>query len=316
MQLTIKDLKNITRVIDNLNLTDSVESLCDKVKNLYNYPNGVRLIYSGRVIDITKNLSDYFKEDTNTFVVCMPENSKPPQTQTQAQVQVQVQVQAPTVQTQTQSVQAQSVQAQPESVGYSVEQIQATLILFMQFVRSSPDMLHMFCVDSQSLQNIMLSDLFVNTLLNPILSCTQPIVNAINSQTNISVSIPSFSNINSLFTNGQLSTFPPQSDSSAPTVPSAPSAPTVPSAPSAPSTPSAPSVPSAQTVPNPTYNDDDDDDDEDEDEDEDENKLNELDNLNIEELVSMGFTLETVTETYIMCNKSKEMTASVLVDML
>ena len=205
MQLTVKDLKQVTHVIENLQLTDSVETLCHKVEELYNFTEGVRLIYCGRIIEKTKTLGEYFKEDNNSFIVCMPEKAKTvinppvqePQTQSTNQPNQQTQsTNQPNQQTQSTNQpnqQAQSTNQQAHTT-YTSEQIRALMLVFMQFVRSSPDVFYVFCTNQRAFQELLLSDMFSNMVITPLLEASTQIINAINTNGDITIPIPVITN--------------------------------------------------------------------------------------------------------------------------
>ncbi len=210
MQLTVKDLKQVTHVIDNLELTDSVESLCEKVQTLYNFTDGVRLIYCGRIVEKTKTLGDYFKQDNNSFIVCMPEKAKsivnqPIQTAQSSQPTQSTQPTQPTQPSQTQHNTAQSNRTQThepqtntdqQTHTYTTEQIRALMVVFMQFVRSSPDVFYIFCTNQRAFQELLLSDMFANMVITPMLAASTQIVNAINTNSDISIPVPVLTNNN------------------------------------------------------------------------------------------------------------------------
>jgi hypothetical protein len=209
MKLTLKDLKQSVKTIDGLELDDTIETLMEKAKEMYGYPFGVKLIYCGNILDKQKNLSDYFKDDnTNSFIVCMPEKTKSNSTQaqpTQAQPTQAQPTQAQPTQaqpTQAQPIQAQPTQAQPiqtpdpANVTYNEEQIRAFLIVFTQFMRISPDVFHTYCTSTGSFQNFILSNTFIPTIMRPMLQTSSQVMNAIQTGQNINIPIPIVANTN------------------------------------------------------------------------------------------------------------------------
>jgi len=294
MQLTIKDLKHKEQVIDNLEITDTVESLCEKVKLKYEFTEeiGVKLIYCGRVLDKNKQLSEYFKESGNNYVVCMQDRQK-----TQIQPVQPVQPTQPTQPVQpvqpvqpTQPVQpvqptqptqpTQSVQNQTDM--YSIEQVRAALIVYTQFIHSSPELFYLSCTQPQELINIMATEMFTTTIVRPILATTNQVIDAINnnSEVNVDIAIPIRSINHSIFQQ-RTQAQPQQQQQVQPQQQS--------------------QVPNAPINLFDTTNND---------------NLSQTDLNNIEDLVSLGFPNDIAKQAYIMANKNKEMAASVLFEML
>ncbi len=335
MKLTVKDLKQVTHIIENLELTDSVESLCEKVQALYNFTDGVRLIYCGRIVDKTKTLGEYFKEDNNSFVVCMPEKAKniinsTQETYTQAQAATPSPTPSPTP-TPTQAPSQTNTQARTQT--YTSEQIRALLVVFMQFIRASPDVFYIFCTNQRAFQELLLSDMFANMVVTPMLDASTQIVNAINTNSEISIPVPVLTNNSrqqNIFGNFNQSNQVPNIINTASA-----------NIQSQTSQTSQATHQSQQTQPvqiNQILNsinqlNIEEDNEEDQEAQVDaspinqinqidqhirqaESQLTESDKNNIDELAALGFSTEIVTQTYIMCGKNKEVTASILFELM
>jgi len=64
----------------------------------------------------------------------------------------------------------------------------------MQFVRSSPDVFYIFCTNQRAFQELLLSDMFANMVITPMLDASTQIVNAINTNNDISIPLPLLTN--------------------------------------------------------------------------------------------------------------------------
>lgn len=305
MKLTVKDLKQNSHEIDNIEISDTIESLCVKVKELYGYTDGVRLIYCGRVLDKNKNISDYFNENSTGFIVCMPEK-KPNQPVSQPTSQptsqsfnapIHAQTYVPIQQTPmlTQQTQVPTQQIQNNNL-YTREQVRALIVIFTQFIQTSPDVFHIYCTNQREFQNFLLSNDFMTTILNPMLASASQVVDAINNHQNIDIQIPVVANLNNRNNNRQNNNSNSNNSNNSYT----------------------------EIINNLEQNSD-----QEPEADMEENmidnntsqttnltNLNETDNNNIDELMQLGFTKEIATRAYLMSGKNKEIAASVLFEFI
>ena len=287
MKLTLKDLKQSVKTIDGLELDDTIETLMEKAKEMYGYPVGVKLIYCGNILDKQKNLSDYFKDDnTNSFIVCMPEKTKSNSTQAQPTQAQPSQAQPTQAQpTQAQPTQAQPIQTpDPANVTYNEEQIRAFLIVFTQFMRISPDVFHTYCTSTGSFQNFILSNTFIPTIMRPMLQTSSQVMNAIQTGQNINIPIPIVANTNFNNVTNINNTIQNETEIFDEYVEDVENVENV-----ANNLFAQPSTPA--------------------------NSLNAQDHENIQELTTLGFSVNIVTQAYLMSGKNKEITASLLFEL-
>ncbi len=317
MKLVIKDIKGSTFELDNITEDTSVENISNQVCEKYNYTNGVRLIYCGRILEQNKLVGDYIKNNFSGFIVCIP--NKP----------IINNLQAPTQEAQPTQQQNQETQQTPEVNNnqrtYTIDEIRAVLLIYTQFIRTTPDIFHIFCTNGYSFQEFIMSPIFTNTLLMPFLTASQDILHAVNSHTSVEVTIPT-SNGETVISNTLINTRNTQSQNSVPinTVIQRPPPEILPSGPPSASSSRPVSPPLINTTqpqrsiqtpllnPLPTLTPD--------------NFqqilqtqiqetiLTEEDINNIAELVCLGFQEDLAKRVYILTNKNKSLSASLLFD--
>jgi hypothetical protein len=260
MKLTLKDLKQNTHTVENLELTDTVQSLAEKAKQAFNFPDGVKLIYSGKIMEHDKLLADYFKDNsTNSFVVCMPEKPKPAASNT------------PVTNTLVTNTPVTNTPVPVENT-YTDEQIRAFLLVFTQFMRMNPDVFHIFCTNPNQFQSFILGNTFMTTILRPILQTSTQVVNAIQTGQDIHIPIPVVSNIT---TNTNTNTSSEEESEESEEIET---------------------VPENQNLFTT------------------QNEFSAEDNMNIQELVMLGFPENVATQAYLMSGKNKAVAASLLFD--
>ncbi len=265
MKLTLKDLKQNTHTVENLELTDTVQSLAEKAKQAFNFPDGVKLIYSGKIMEHDKLLVDYFKDNsTNSFVVCMPEKPKPAVSNTPV-------VNTPVTNTPVTNTPVVNTPV-PVVNTYTDEQIRAFLLVFTQFMRMNPDVFHIFCTNPNQFQSFILGNTFMTTILRPILQTSTQVVNAIQTGQDIHIPIPVVSNIT---TNTNTNTSSEEESEESEEIET---------------------VPENQNLFTT------------------QNEFSAEDNMNIQELVMLGFPENVATQAYLMSGKNKAVAASLLFD--
>jgi len=190
MQLTVKDLKSVTHEFTDVDSDLLVSDFALQVKEKYNYPEGVRLIYSGRILDQTKKMSEYFTNMNNGYVVCMPEKTK---NVVPAPASVPAPVPVPVSAPVSASV---STPTPIANTTYTLEQIQAMMMVFARFIKASPDIFYMFSTNDAQFQQFMLSPIFMSGVLQPLASTSNQIVSAVQNGTDINVPIPIFGHTN------------------------------------------------------------------------------------------------------------------------
>lgn len=104
---------------------------------------GVRLIHKGTVMDHAEKLSTYIPDAVGTQIISLPQKKpgKPPASIPPPPVP------APAVVT-------------PPAVAYSVDQVHATLLVLLQFIRSHPVLSFMFMQNMSQLQTMLLDSGF------------------------------------------------------------------------------------------------------------------------------------------------------------
>ena len=182
MQLTVKNLQHVSHVFDDVNADDTVETFAGKVKEVFNYPDGVRLIYCGRILEKDKLMCDYFKEVNNGFVVAMPEKSKPapapaPASASIPDTSVPNNTNLPTV-TPTNSTQT-----------YTLDQIRAMLFVFTRVIKATPDIFYTFCTNDAQFQQFLASPIFMNGILQPLASTSTSIMQSLQNGVDFTVPI-------------------------------------------------------------------------------------------------------------------------------
>ena len=279
MQLTVKDLKSVTHEFTDVDCDQLVSDFAQQVKQKYNYPDGVRLIYSGRILDQTKKMSEYFTNMNNGYVVCMPEKTKnttsaPASTPTSTPASVPASTPA-SVPAST-PISASAGTPAVTNNTYSVEQVHAMMMVFTRFIKASPDIFYMFSTNDAQFQQFMLSPIFMSGVLQPIASSSTDIMNAIQNGTDINVPIPLFGNTTSGLT---------------------PTTSTTPSTGPTQTTGESPLEPLTSPFDNSTT-------------------LSQDDHKNIDELCQLGFDKTIVTQAYVMAGKNKDLTASMLFEFM
>lgn len=272
MQLTVKDLKSVTHEFTDVDSDIMVSDFAQQVKQKYNYPEGVRLIYSGRILDQTKKMSEYFTNMNNGYIVCMPEKTKntvsvPAPAPASAPAPVPASASAPV---------PASAPAPVANTTYTLEQVQAMLMVFARFIKASPDIFYMFSTNDAQFQQFMLSPIFMSGVLQPIASTSNVIMNAIQNGTDIDVPIPIFGHT----TNGLMQSTGTNQSSGTPQTTSTDN-----------------NEPLSFTPDNSTT-------------------LSQDDLKNIDELCQLGFDKNIVTQAYVMAGKNKDLTASMLFEFM
>jgi hypothetical protein len=323
MKVTVKDLKQNSREFE-ADPNQTVGSFGLIVKDELKFVDDVRLIYCGRILDNNKLMSEYFKDTNNGFIVCMP-MKKPAAAQVTPPTTSATSITSTPVSTSVSTPVSSSVsntntlpvmQTSNSTQTYTIDQIRAVIMLFTRVLKVSPDLFYMFSTNDKMFQEFMLSPIFTDQLLKLMLDSSANVVSAMQSGQDIAVPIPLFS-----YTNGRTGTHVTSNPST--TNPST----TNPST-SNPST----SNPSTSNTTNPTTTDDDNDNNDNNDDNDNDESYHNTDNLfltnlptqsfsttltdedrhNIQELCQLGFTEDMVTQTYLMTNKNKELTASML----
>ena len=170
MKLNVRDLKQRSESFDDLELDYSVSEFADQVKTRFGYPENVRLIYCGKILDHSKQLHEYFKETNQGFVVCMPERAQ-----------------------QAQPVQVQPVQVQPVQT-YDIRQIRAMLLVFMRLIKTNPILNFLHITTEEGLQSVLLDPNFTsqNGPLQSILNQSSAVANSIDAKEDFPIEIPGF----------------------------------------------------------------------------------------------------------------------------
>lgn len=295
MKITVKDLKHNSHELDDVDSEQTVGTFGQTVKELFKFPDGVRLIYCGRILENDKKMSDYFKENNKGFIVCMPHaQPKPPQstptqsTPTNSNTSTNVSpnanpsssTTAPTSATSS-SIPALSTMSSGNSTQtYTVDQIRAMMVVFARVLKVSPDLFYMFSTNDAQFQNFMLSPTFSNDILAPLLQSSNMIVNALQNGTDINVPIPIFGRRNNnTNTTTNLNTLNMTTTNPGTTG-------------NLPQTPDNNNLFTETEDINTTLTDD--------------------DHKNIQELCQFGFPIDIVTQTYILTNRNKELAATML----
>ena len=200
MKLTVRNLKQQSEDFDDLELTMTVTEFADKVKMRYNFPEDVRLIYCGKILDQSKLLSDYFKETNTGFVVCMPQKKQQqdviPVTQVAATVLPTV---APTVAptvtpTVTSTLTPAVAVTNTQNAKYDIRQIRALLLVFMRLIKTNPILNFLHITTEEGIQNVLLDANFTSPTgpLQNILNQSSSIADAIDARQDFPIEIPGF----------------------------------------------------------------------------------------------------------------------------
>jgi hypothetical protein len=314
MKVIVKDLKQNSHEFDDVELTQSVSEFAQLVKKEFKYTDGVRLIYCGRILESDKLMSEYFKDNNSGFVVCMPEKTKPTNTHpvntqpvnthpvnthpvnTQPVITHPVNTSALSVMpdvtvTSTTSITRPSTtptrlptaSAMNITQTYTAEQVRATIMVFTRMLKVSPELFYMFSTNDASFQEFMLSSTFQNDILKHLLEHSNNVANAIQNGEDLAVPIPIYGRRGNTHSN---SVTTPQNIFTPDIIDNM--------------TDSGDNDENTEnlfstntTMPDSTV-------------------LSETDKQNIQDLCQLGFPENIVTQTYILTNKNKELTASML----
>jgi hypothetical protein len=136
----------------------------------------VKLIYKGTVMDPAEKLSTYIPDAAGVQIVSLPQKKpgKPVATTPPAPVP-----EAPTTTTTT------------GAVAYSVDQVHATCIVLLQFIRSHPVLSFLFMQNMSQLQTILLDSGFKD-VIRQILSQSNALISGIASGHNVPIQIQGF----------------------------------------------------------------------------------------------------------------------------
>lgn len=272
MQLTVKNLKHESHVFDDVNADDTVETFAGKVKEVFNYPDGVRLIYCGRILEKDKLMCDYFKEVNNGFVVAMPEKSKAVSAPVSAPASAPPSAPATSVSNNTN---LPTVTPTNSTQTYTLDQIRAMIFVFTRVIKATPDIFYTFCTNDAQFQQFMASPIFMNAILQPLASSSTSIMQSLQNGVDFTVPI-SMNVLHTGLTSAGVSPTPISSTGPVPTT-----------------------GPLPDDAPL-TFGDDN------------QTTLTPNDHQNIQELCGLGFDVTLVTQVYVMSGKNKEVTASML----
>ena len=197
MKVTVRDLKQRTEDFDFTNLEYVVADLVEQVKVRFNFPESVRLIYCGKILDHTKLLSEYFKETNAGFVVCMPERktqSVPAATTTQSVPAVSPVSVVPVQVQNSQNVSSTNSTNANTNNKYDIRQIRALLLVFMRLIKTNPILNFLHITTEEGIQNLILDPNFTsnNGPLQSILNQSSSIADAIDSRQDFPIEIPGF----------------------------------------------------------------------------------------------------------------------------
>ena len=159
---------------------------------------------------------------------------------------------------------------------YTLEQVQAILMVFTRFIKASPDIFYMFSTNDAQFQQFMMSPIFMSGVLQPIASTSSDIMNAIHNGTDINVPIPIFGHT----TNGIMQSTGTNLSSGTQQTTSGEN-----------------NEPLTFSSDNSTT-------------------LSQDDYKNIDELCQLGFDKTIVTQAYVMAGKNKDLTASMLFEFM
>jgi len=165
MIVTVKNMHQMSYEIDvdiNIPLVDFHKQVCEK----FGYQNA-RLIYSGRIMDLTENLSKYMKETDRGFIVAMKVNTP--------------QVNAPLNTPQT-----------SEQL-YNFNQVRAALVGMLRFISTNQLLNYTYFTSQSEFYNIMRSDAFVD-IIHQVLDHSNEITSTLNENGNMTVEIAMPSN--------------------------------------------------------------------------------------------------------------------------
>ena len=281
MKLTVKDLKSITHEFTDVDYDLNVSDFALQVKKKYNYPEGVRLIYSGRILDQTKKMSEYFTNMNNGYIICMPEKSQnvvPAPTPVSTPAHTPISTPAPTpVSTPDHTPVSTPAPTPIENTTYTLEQIRAMMLVLTSFIKATPDIFYMFSTNDAQFQQFMLSPIFMSRILQTLASTSNQIVSVVHNNTdiNVPVPIPIFSNTNGVLqsTGTSQSTGTPQTSTNEA------------------------NEPLSFSSDNSTT-------------------LSQDDHKNIDELCQFGFDKTIVTHAYIIAGKNKDLAATMLFEFM
>ncbi len=285
MKLIIKDIRGSTFELNDISEEDTVKSINDQVCEHFSYTHGTRLIYCGRILEQDKLVGDYIKNNFTGFIVCIP-NKPTITTENNTPINQPTTSQAP----------QQASQAAPSRT-YTADEVKAVILIYTQFLRTTPEIFHTFCTNGYAFQEFILSPIFSSTLLEPFLSASQDILHAVNTQSSLEISIPTSVGGNTIISNSLIN---PNNTASIGRVINRPPISVPESSTNTPDNtrPSSPQQ-TTQSLSQFTSN---------------LTNLTEEDEKNIEELVSLGFPDALARRVYLLSNKNKSLAASLLFD--
>jgi hypothetical protein len=299
MQLTVKNLQHVSHVFDDVNPDDTVEKFAQQVKEVFKYPDGVRLIYCGRILEKDKLMCDYFKEVNNGFVVAMPEKSKPAHAPASASTPTSTPASTPTstptfttasapISTNTNinntnNTNLPTVTPTNTTQTYTLDQIRAMIFVFTRVIKATPDIFYTFCTNDSQFQQFLASPIFINGILQPLAATSTAIAQSLQNGVDFTVPISMSALQTGLASAGLTqSTDLTTMTNTAQTTGSMPTTGPLPD-----------DAPLSFDGDNQTT-------------------LTPDDHQNIQELCGLGFDVALVTQVYIMSGKNKEVTASML----
>ena len=304
MQLTVKNLQHVSHVFEDVNPDETVETFSVKVKEIFKYPDGVRLIYCGRILEKDKQMSEYFKEVNNGFVVAMPEKtnttSAKPVSNTNTSHPIPVSPSVININTNTNTntnanINLPTVALTNSTQTYTLDQIRTIMFVFARVIKATPDMFYMFCTNDTQFEQFLASPIFTSGILQPLANASTNITQSL--QNGIDFTVPiSMNTIQTELSNTNLTSSFNNIISSNPG-----------------STGSLTQTDSAPLTFGHNGENGDNGDNENND-DVNQTTLTQQDNNNIQELCDLGFDITLVTQTYIMTGKNKELAASMLID--
>jgi len=283
MQITVKNLSHTSHVFDDVNLDDTVETFAQKVKEVFKYPDGVRLIYCGRILEKDKLMCDYFKEVNNGFVVVMPEKTKTTQP-APAPTPVSTPVSAPVNSTNNSATNLPTVSPTNSTQMYTLDQIRAMMFVITRVIKATPDIFYTFKTNDAQFQQFLVSPIFMNGILQPIASTSTSIMQSLQNGIDFTVPISMGVLQTGLASAGVSPTTGPTTGLTTGPISTTGSLPD--------DTPL-------------TFGDDGDNN----------TTLTQNDQQNIQELCGLGFEVALVTHVYVMSGKNKEITASMLFEL-
>jgi len=293
MKLTVKNLKQQSVVLD-VEINISIKDLHNLVCDHFSYP-ACRLIYSGKILDSTKNLSDYMNENDRGFIVAMridnpsqasnnitnvnqsninPYNVSNPFPFNATNVTNSFDLNSVSNVLNSSSTQAH-LNSQPtinnsinantsasnqnnESNQYSFRQVRAVVIGLLRFIRTNTNLSYIYFSSPVEFHHLILEDTFSDTIRG-LLENSNQIADAIDSNANVDIQIN-----NRYGSGGVLGT---NSTNTSPT--------------------------NTNRV---------------------NNDLTDADRTNIQTLINLGYTEQQATIVYIMVNRDINLAASLLLD--